>query len=237
MIRCCVVDDEPLARDLIASYVERTPYLHLVGKFSSAQDAVRVVISGDIDLIFLDIQMPQLTGMEFAKLVPKSCRIIFTTAYANFAIDGFKVNAIDYLLKPISYDEFLAAATKAMHMIKAENDTIQTLSRRFIIIKSDYRMLQIDTDKVLFIEAVKDYVKIYMDHESTPIMTLMNIKNLETTLPSHFMRVHRSFIVNTHQIRIIERNRIIFGNHYIPVSDSYKQQFNDYISRHLPVPM
>jgi DNA-binding LytR/AlgR family response regulator len=194
-----------------------------------------VILEKQVDVVFLDIEMPQLNGMEFAKIIPQSTRIIFTTAYDQYAIQGFKVNALDYLLKPIDYNEFLGAVNKA-HIcfdVLHNNRVNQESTNDYIIVKSEYRLVQIPTADILFIEGLKDYVKIYTIDEQKSIMTLMNMKTLEQSLPSSFMRVHRSFIVNTNQIKIIERNRIVFCNKYIPVSDSYRQAFSDYITSRL----
>ena len=229
-LRCCVVDDEPLAQELVASYIEKTPFMELVGKFSSAQDSVKTILEEDIDVVFLDIHMPQLNGMEFARIVPPTCRIIFTTAYDRYAIEGFKVNALDYLMKPISYEEFVGAANKALQWVELRRraDELDN-NKRYIIVKSEYKQVQIPIDKIQFIEGLKDYVKIYVEGEKNAILTLTSMKTIERYLPAaEFLRVHRSFIVNTSKISIIERNRIVFGNHYIPVSESYKQAFNVY---------
>lgn len=231
-LRCCVVDDEPLAQELVASYIEKTPFMELVGKFSSAQDSVKTILEEDIDVVFLDIHMPQLNGMEFARIVPSTCRIIFTTAYDRYAIEGFKVNALDYLMKPISYEEFVGAANKALQWVELRRraDELDN-NKRYIIVKSEYKQVQIPIDKIQFIEGLKDYVKIYVEGEKNAILTLTSMKTIERYLPAaEFLRVHRSFIVNTSKISIIERNRIVFGNHYIPVSESYKQAFNDYVA-------
>lgn len=235
ILKCIVIDDEPLAAGLIASYIEKTPFTELAGTYSSAQAAIKTVLEGNIDVVFLDIQMPQLNGMEFAKIIPRTCRIIFTTAYDSYAVQGFKVNALDYLLKPVSYEEFISAVNKALEWfggIQRQHDTILSEHRDHIIVKSEYKLIQIPLDKIIFIEGLKDYVKIYIDGEQRSVMTLMNMKSLEQALPSsRFMRVHRSFIVNKDRIKVIERNRIVFDNHQIPVSDTYKQTFNDYINR------
>lgn len=228
ILKCCVIDDEPLAARLINDYIEKTPYMQSVGVFGSAQEAIKIVLSGEVDVVFLDIQMPQLNGLEFARLVPKHCKVVFTTAYDRYAIDGFKVNAVDYLLKPVSYAEFLGAATKVLNMFESPSDT----ANDYIIVKSEYKLVQIPVDDIVFVEGVRDYVKIYLDN-NTQVLSLLSIKNMELSLPrDKFVRVHRSYIVNTTKIRVIERNRILFGKYYVPVSDTYKQEFADYIAHH-----
>lgn len=195
-----------------------------------------MILDGDVDLVFLDINMPQLNGIEFAKIIPPSVRIIFTTAYDNYAVEGFRVNALDYLLKPISYEEFLAAGKRALQWAdlnsrKAENESSAT-NQEYIIVKSEYKLMQIAVKDILYIEGLKDYVKIYTEGSDKSIMTLISMKALERSLPSQrFMRVHRSYIVNLSKIRVIERNRIVFGKAVIPISESYKQAFADYIAQ------
>ena len=237
-LRCCVIDDEPLAQELIASYIEKTPFMELVGKFNSAQDAIKTILEDSIDIVFLDIHMPQLSGMEFARIVPSSCRIIFTTAYDRYAIEGFRINALDYLMKPISYEEFVSSANRAMEWAELRRKAEETDNdKQHIIVKSEYKYMQIAIKDIVFIEGLKDYVKIYLEDEKNPVTTLMSMKTLERFLPeTKFLRVHRSFIVNTSKIKIIERTRIVFGNHYIPVSESYKQAFTNYISSHVLTP-
>lgn len=233
-LRTCVIDDEPLAAQLIARYVSDTPFLTLADTFSSAQEAVRHILSGEIDLVFLDINMPQINGLEFARIIPPTCRIVFTTAYEKYAIEGFKVNALDYLLKPVNYEEFLSAASKAAASLTPAKSADEPQPDRTIIIKSEYRLVQIHLTDILYLEGLKDYVKIYLDGEQKSIMTLMNMRTLEAELPrGMFMRVHRSYIVNTSKIRVIERNRIVFGNIQIPVSESYKKDFSDYVNSRL----
>lgn len=230
-LRCCVIDDEPLASKLIASYVEKTPSLQLVGCFQSASEAVRTIIDGGADLVFLDIEMPQINGMEFAKIIPPSCRIIFTTAYDQYAIQGFKVNAVDYLLKPISYEEFLDAVNRAIKVIQGGDNSAGSNAREFLLVKSEYKLIQIRISDILLIEGLKDYIKIYVAGQPKAILTLMSMKAIEQALPARqFMRVHRSYIVNTSKISIIERNHIIIGDHVVPVSESYRQQFSDYVA-------
>lgn len=234
-LRCCVVDDEPLASGLIASYISKTPFMELAGEFSSPKDAISPILEGEVDVVFLDINMPQLNGIEFAKIIPSSVRVIFTTAYDNYAVEGFRVNALDYLLKPISYDEFLAAGNRALQWAelnsRKQEPGLTTSGQDHIIVKSEYKLVQIPIKDILYIEGLKDYVKIYTEGAEKSIMTLISMKALERSLPANkFMRVHRSYIVNLSKIKIIERNRIVFGKTFIPVSESYKQVFADYIS-------
>lgn len=236
ILRCCVIDDEPLAARLIGSYVERTPFLSLEGVYNSASDAAKPIMSGDIDLVFLDIEMPQIGGMEFAKIIPDRCKIVFTTAYDRYAVQGFRVNALDYLLKPVSYDEFLEAANRALKEATPAETNIETAKpaqqqREFIVVKSEYRMLQIRVSDILFVEGLKDYVKIYIAGQSRPVLTLMSMKYIEEMLgTTDFLRVHRSYFVNTHHISVIERNHLVIADHPIPISDSYRKAFNDYLS-------
>lgn len=233
-LKCVVVDDEPLAATLIKSYVEKTPNLLLAGTFSQAQDAVRTIMAGDIDLVFLDIEMQQLNGIEFAHIIPATTRIVFTTAYDNHAVAAFRLNALDYLLKPISYDEFMGAVNKAFeYKMLCTKASEADAKFNYIMVKSEYKIIQIEISSILYIEGDKDYVKIYLDGSERSIMTIMSMRNLEARLPENFMRVHRSFIVNTSKISTIERNRIVFGNKYIPIGDSYKTSVNDMISSRL----
>ena len=229
-LNCIIIDDEPLAAQLLASYAQKTTFLNLIGTFNSAVAAIKNVKEKRIDLIFLDIQMPELSGLEFATLLPPTCKIVFTTAFSQYAIDGYKVNAIDYLLKPISYDDFLKAANKALDSFTVVEKKDE-LEDRFIYVKSEYKLVRVLYDDILYIEGLKDYVKIYLDNNQRPIHSLMNMKTMEQMLPaSRFIRVHRSFIVAKSKIREIDRNRIVFGDVYIPIGDSYKQAFQEFIN-------
>ena len=230
-MKCIVVDDEPLALDLLESYVRKTPFLELAGKYSSAVQAMKELANQQVDLIFLDIQMPDLNGLEFSRMLPPETCIIFTTAFDQYAIDGYKVNAIDYLLKPISYPDFLQAANKALHqhelMHRTPQDEIDS-----IFVKSEYKLVQIELRKILYVEGLKDYIKIYEEDNPKPVLSLMSMKAMEDLLPpSQFMRVHRSYIVRKDKIRVIDRGRIVFGKTYIPISDSYKQAFQEYLDK------
>ena len=184
----------------------------------------------DIDLLFLDIQMPELNGLEFSKMVDMHTRIVFTTAFDRYAIDGYKVNALDYLLKPISYVDFLQAANKALQWFELLQQPKEEVESIFV--KSDYKLIQVELKNILYIEGLKDYIKIYEENSPKPILSLMSMKSMEELLPaSRFIRVHRSYIVQKDKIRIIDRGRIVFGKNYIPVSDSYKQIFQDFLNK------
>ncbi len=240
IIKCAIVDDEPLAVEFLASYVKKIPFLELCGKYSNATDALHGIGEEPVDLLFLDIQMPELNGLELSKMVPENTRIVFTTAFNQYAVDGFRVNALDYLLKPISYADFLEASNKALQwfqLVQQNEQQAQAATpapeeeQRSIFVKSEYKLLQIDLDDIRYIEGLKDYVKIYTEQSQHPILSLMNMKAIEQMLPaSRFIRVHRSFIVQKSKIREIERNRIVFGDVYIPIGDSYKQAFQDFIN-------
>ena len=233
-IKCIIVDDEPLAVELLASYVQKIPFLQLVGKYNNATDALKGVKDSDVDLIFLDIQMPEVSGMELSRMLPEGTRVIFTTAFDQYAVDSYRTGALDYLLKPITYATFLEACNKALQWFQlvhqSENKPEDEV--KSIFVKSEYKLLQINLDSIRYVEGLKDYVKIYTDESPHPILSLMNMKAMEQMLPaSRFIRVHRSFIVSKEKIREIDRNRIVFGDVYIPIGDSYKQAFNDFLGR------
>ena len=238
-IKCAIVDDEPLAVELLASYVKKIPFLELCGKYNNATDALHGIGETPVDLLFLDIQMPELNGLELSRMVPENTRIVFTTAFDQYAVDGFRANALDYLLKPISYADFMEACNKALQWFQLVQQSEQQTATsapaeeepRSIFVKSEYKLLQINLDDIRYIEGLKDYVKIYTEQSPHPILSLMNMKAIEQMLPtSRFIRVHRSFIVQKSKIREIERNRIVFGDVYIPIGDSYKQAFQDFIN-------
>ena len=229
ILNTIIIDDEPLALDLMESYVRKTPFLNLVGKYSSAVKATEALQDKDINLIFVDIQMPELNGLEFSKTVDPNTRIIFTTAFDQYAIDGYKVNALDYLLKPISYTDFLQSATKALQWFNDFGSKTDA-AKDSIFVKTNYKLIKVEFSSILNIEDLKDYVKIHIENDNKPIISLTSLKNMEDILPeADFMRVHRSYIVNKNKIRIIDRGRIVFGKDYIPIGESYKQQFNSFI--------
>lgn len=229
-LNCIVVDDEPLARELLKTYVEKTPSLQLLGSFESAADAVKTVMEGKADIIFLDINMPMLNGIDFATLVPSNTRIIFVTAYDSYALQGFKVNALDYLLKPVSYSDFLksvgrALEWKSMSDAYTSNANHDQSSPRMITIKVKNQLVQLRLDSIQYVEARNDRVIVFRKNNE-PLPSLMTLKEIEDLLPSEtFMRVHRSFIVNIPLVEIVERNRIVFGKTYVPISENKRDEF------------
>jgi len=233
-LKTIAIDDEPLALRLVSDYVSKTPFLELAGSFDNPLDAIDFLSTQSVDLIFVDIQMPDLTGIEFARSLENAPKIIFTTAYEKYALEGFKLNAIDYLLKPFSYEEFLKAAQKARKQSELEASTVPLIeaNSQFLFLKSEYKIRRINFNDILYIEGLKDYIKVYTTGEDKPVLSLNSMKSLEEKLPEdQFMRVHRSFIVNLNKISIIERSRIIFGKTYIPVSDQYKDKFQEYLDK------
>ena len=235
ILSCFIIDDEPLALGLLENYVSKTPFLKLTGKFSSAIAAISTVRTNPPDVLFMDIQMAELSGMDFARMVPEKSRIIFTTAFQQYALESYKVNALDYLLKPFSYADFLVAANKAIQwhqMSENGNSELGNTSNGCIFVKADYRLIQVELRRILYIEALKDYLRIYLDGEEQPIVSHITMKAMEEMLPcQQFLRVHRSFIVQTDKIKVVERNRIVFGKAHIPVSDSYKEAFQEFLNK------
>lgn len=238
-LNCVIIDDEPLAQELLRSYVEKTPFLNLRGVYSSAVQAMTDIMDEpDIHLMFLDIQMPGLNGLEFSKLVSSQARIVFCTAFEQYALESYRVNALDYLLKPISYIDFMQTVNKAIKWFELKQgnrqvEESQDSQRKYIYVKSDYKLVQVELDRILYVEGLKDYVKIHLEGEQKAVTSLFSMKKMDEILPSdRFIRVHRSFIVQKSKIKIIERNRIVFNKNYIPISESYKQEWLDYINEH-----
>ena len=231
-LSCAIIDDEPLAVELMESYVRKTPFLELQGSFGSGVAAFGMLRDRPVDLLFCDIQMPGLNGVEFSRMLPADTRVIFTTAFSRYAVEGFRVNAVDYLLKPISYADFLAAAQKALEWFELKRRAgAPADDLRSLFVKTEYRLRQIGFDSILYIEGLKDYVKIHVEDEPHPVLSLMSLKSLEEQLPAdRFIRVHRSYIVQPAKIRTIERNSIVFGRERIPISENYRQAFFDFLS-------
>jgi len=235
MMRCIIIDDEPLAIELLEDFVSKVPFLTLVQSCSSAFDAIPIIQEGSIDLIFSDIEMPEFTGIEFMKSLEKKPLFIFTTAYSHYAVEGFNLNAVDYLVKPIPFHRFLTAVNRAQELfdLKTEPETVtQPLLPHldFIFVKSEYENLKINLNSIRYIEGLKDYIKIYLD-DPKPILTLNSLKAFEEKLPANFIRVHRSFIVSLNHINSVQRNRIIIDKVYIPIGQNYKDDFIKRIER------
>ncbi len=234
MIHCLTIDDEPLALKQLASYIDKTPFLELVASCESAFKAMELLKENEIDLMFVDIHMPDLSGMDFVKSLDQPVQVIFTTAYSQYAVEGFQVNALDYLLKPVDYTAFLKAANKARSWFELHRQVPVLLSNKedFLFIKSEYKIVRVAFQDIKYIEGKGEYVRIHLSN-GKPVMSLMSMKSLEEQLPSErFMRVHRSYIVNLDRITTIERNRIIFDvTTYIPVSEQYKVKFQEFVSK------
>jgi DNA-binding LytR/AlgR family response regulator len=233
-ITTIAIDDEPLALQLVESYVRKTPFLQLVASFDNPLDAAEYMASNEVQLLLLDIQMPDLTGIEFVRTLANPPKIVFTTAFEKYALDGFKLNAVDYLLKPFSYEEFLRAMNKVRHMVELENPPYTQLESgpQFLFLKSEHKVRRVNFNDILYIEGLKDYIKVYIQNEEKPILSLSSMKAVEQKLPSdQFMRVHRSFIVNLSRVDTVERLRIVFGKNYIPIGDQYKERFQEYLDK------
>lgn len=232
-IKCIAIDDEPLALKQIGGYITKTPFLESVGLCNNAFDALEILRNGKVDLMFVDIDMPDLSGMDLVKSLSDKPFVIFTTAYSEYAVEGFKVDAIDYLLKPFGYKDFL----KAVNKVKDQHDLITSQQipqndHNHLFVKSGYKLVRIDLNDIKYIESMHEYVRIHLMHDK-PVMTLASMKSIEEQLPAvKFLRVHRSYIVNTEMIKVVERNRIVFDNNiYIPVSDQYKAKFQEFLNK------
>lgn len=236
MIKCLVVDDEPLALHIMEDYIRKIPFLQLVKATTNPIEALTLVQDGGIDLVFLDVQMPELTGIQFLKISNGKAKVILTTAYSQYALEGYELDVIDYLLKPIAFDRFFKSAQKAQGIIQPtakptvkeepqpqqqqQNDFLSD----FIFVKTEHKIQKVYLHDILFIEGLKDYISIFTEAER--IITLQNMKKMEDALPErHFMRVHKSYIVALNKIDSIERSRIFIGEKIIPVGDTYRDQF------------
>jgi len=229
MIRCLAVDDEAYASDIIATFINKTPFLELAGTTTNAFEALAMVQEGKVDLVFLDIQMPELTGIQFLKICGDKCKVILTTAYPEYAIDGFDLNVVDYLLKPISYERFYKAAQKAQQIIlPAEYEVVPAPNKTadFIFIKGDTKnkFIKVDYNEILYIEGLKNYVSVYTANQR--IITYQSLRELETQLPHPpFYRVHKSYIVSIEKIKMIDGNALYIGDQSIPIGDTYREDF------------
>lgn len=249
-INCIAVDDEPLALGLVCAFIEQTPFLNLVGRYSSAVEALKAIHAQKVDVLFLDIQMPDLNGIELARVLDNSKvnkpRIIFTTAYNQFALEGYRVDALDYLLKPFNYEEFLHAAHKALAYAQLVEKSQATplasapapvvaeekIEDEYLFLKVEYQLVRLSLNDILYIEGLKDYVKVWLQSSEKPILSLTSLKSLEEKLPAKkFMRVHRSFIVSLDKINSITRNALQIGKINITVGDQYKEAFSQFLNK------
>jgi DNA-binding LytR/AlgR family response regulator len=223
-LRVIVTDDEPLAMQLIADYVRKTPGLELILQTTKALEALQWVQQGKADLVFLDIQMPELTGIQFMKIIRNTCQVIVTTAYTDYALEGYEYDVVDYLLKPVTFERFLIAAKKAIVKFDSRKREVAPAAPSCIFVKSEYRVFRINLSEIMYIEALRDYVAIHTS--SAKIMTLESMKNMELMLPGiDFIRIHKSYIVNRGQIDYIERGKVVIGKNYIPVGETYRDKF------------
>jgi len=234
MIRCLVVDDEHLALHILEDYIAKVPFLEHVKSFTNPIEALTLVQQGNIDLVFLDVQMPELTGMQFLKIANGRAKVILTTAYPQYALEGYELDVVDYLLKPIAFDRFFKAVQKAQGIIRptvteVKFEPVQQLpqsdfSNDFIFVKTEHKIQKVYLKDILFIEGLKDYISIFTPEER--IITLQNMKKMEDALPEkHFIRVHKSYIISLNKIDSIERSRIWIGDKIIPVGDTYREEF------------
>lgn len=231
MIKCIIVDDKPLAIDVLKHYIDKVPFLELVFSTTNPLEGLDKIILGGIDLVFLDIQMPELTGLQFIKIIKDRCLVIFTTAYAEYAVEGFENDAVDYLLKPISFERFYKAAEKAEFVFNALKTTnkqsiksAQEVQTTHIFVKTEYKLVRINTSDILYIEGMQNYVTIYTAKEK--IISLQTMKKTEEQLPSsQFIRIHKSYIVAINKINSVERNRIQIVDQNIALGETYRDAF------------
>ncbi|MBR6264650.1 MAG: response regulator transcription factor [Prevotella sp.] len=238
MIRCLAIDDEPLALRQLASYIEKIPFLELVESCESALDANAVMEREPIDAIFIDINMPDLNGMDFVKSLTSPPMVVFTTAYSEYAIDGFKVDAVDYLLKPFGMDDMLRAANKLKahyELVNGNKATVQTttaLDDDTLFFKTEHRVVRVDINKIRYIEGMSEYLRIHLDDSPRPLIVLLSMKKIEERLPRNiFMRIHRSYIINLKKIQEVNKSRVILdADTYLPIGDLYREAFNEYLN-------
>lgn len=236
MINSVIIDDEPLAVGLIRDYIEKVPFLKLKATFSNALEAIQYIEEEEVDLLFLDIRMPGISGIDLLKNLKKRPAAIFTTAYQEYAIEGYSLNVVDYLLKPVPFTRFVSAATRAqdhINMVKSSRPLYQAVSQQeFIFIKTEYKIVKVDLSDILYIEGLKDYSKIYLKDNSKPIFTLQNLKSFESKLPQdRFIRIHRSYIVSINKINVICKNRVMIAQTDIPVSIGFKNNLQEIVFR------
>ena len=239
MIKVLAIDDEPLALQQLVSYIQKVSFLQLVGQCQSALEAKEFLNREPVDAVFCDINMPDLNGMDFVKSLAAPPLIVFTTAYSEYAVEGFKVNAVDYLLKPFGLDDFRRAANRLKERLEtspvavpvAEMPQSNAEEDDTIFIKTDYKVVKIAISDIRYIEGMSEYLKIHLEGQPKPIVTLLSMKKMEEYLPPSFMRIHRSYIINLKKIQEVNKNRVIMDTDtYLPIGDNYKEAFNDYLN-------
>ena len=234
MIRCMAIDDEPLALQQIAAYIGKVPFLELAAQCQSALEAQQFLQQDTVDAIFCDINMPDLNGMDFIKTLTAPPLVVFTTAYAEYAVEGFKVNAVDYLLKPFGLQDFQRAANRIKERLEVKDDRSEMRDERqeddTVFLKTEYRIVKVSISDIRYVEAMSEYLKVYLESEPKPIITLLSMKKMEERLPSYFMRIHRSYIINLTKIQEVNKNRVIMDSDtYLPIGDMYKETFQNYL--------
>ena len=248
MIRCIAIDDEPLALQQLAAYIGKVPFLELAAQCQSALEARKFLEQDTVDAIFCDINMPDLNGMDFVKSLTVPPLIVFTTAYAEYAVEGFRVNAVDYLLKPFGMQDFQRAALRIKDRLEASaatpvspttptspiphtiptSPTLQNDDTLFL--KTEYRIVKVSISDIRYVEAMSEYLKVHLESEDKPIITLLSMKKMEELLPDYFMRIHRSYIINLTKIQEVNKNRVIMdSNTYLPIGDMYREVFQTYL--------
>ena len=236
MIRCLAIDDEPLALQQIASYINKVPYLELAAQCQSALEARQFLENDTVDAIFCDINMPDLNGMDFVKSLTVAPLIVFTTAYSEYAVEGFKVNAVDYLLKPFGMQDFQRAAMRLKERLKIDDEEKKEIKDNTstaddtLFLKTDYRIVKVSIRDIRYVEAMSEYLKVWLEGVSKPIITLLSMKKMEERLPNYFMRIHRSYIINLTKIQEVNKNRVIMdADTFLPIGDLYKEAFQAYL--------
>ena len=237
MIRVLAIDDEPLALRQLTAYIQKIPFLSLEGQCQSAIEAKDILNRENIDAIFCDINMPDLNGMEFVKSLTVPPLVVFTTAYSEYAVEGFRVNAVDYLLKPFGLQDFQRAANRLKERLESSvasstvvGGSAAETTDDTIFLKTEYRIVKVSISYIRYVEAMSEYLKVWLSSESKPIITLLSMKKMEERLPNTFMRIHRSYIVNLTKIQEVNKNRIIMdAETYLPIGDLYKEAFQAYL--------
>ena len=239
MIRCMAIDDEPLALQQITSYINKVPFLELAVQCQSAIEARQFLQQETVDAIFCDINMPDLNGMDFIKSLSVAPLVVFTTAYAEYAVEGFRVNAVDYLLKPFGLQDFQRAANRLKERLEssvASSPLVSSISTDTstnddtIFLKTEYRIIKVSISDIRYVEAMSEYLKVHIESEPKPVVTLLSMKKMEERLPDYFMRIHRSYIINLTKIQEVNKNRVIMDKDtYLPIGDLYKETFQKYL--------